>query len=99
MLLYFPKQGFISHRRPVSVFCVIFISASDSDFSECGEHSWNNKDLEIQITDAEEQLHQAMLASDVLVLDELLAQDLVCTNHLGQRIGKEDDLSAHKSGA
>lgn len=57
-----------------------------------------DKSLEIQVADVEEQLRQAMLSSDVLALDELLASDLVFTNHLGQRIGKEDDLSAHKSG-
>ena len=57
------------------------------------------KDIEIQIADAEEQLRQAMLASDVLALDELLSPDLVFTNHVGQRIDKETDLSGHKSGA
>ncbi|MDQ2077987.1 nuclear transport factor 2 family protein [Marinimicrobium sp. ABcell2] len=58
-----------------------------------------NTELEAQINAAEEQLRRAMLASDVSVLDELLAPDLLFTNHLGQSLGKEADLSAHKSGA
>lgn len=56
-------------------------------------------DLEAQIKNAEEQLRMAMLASDVKALDELLATDLLFTNHLGQSLSKEADLSAHKSGA
>jgi ketosteroid isomerase-like protein len=40
-----------------------------------------------------------MLASDVTALNELLAENLVFTNHLGQRLGKADDISAHASGA
>ena len=55
-------------------------------------------DLEAQINNAEEQLRRAMLASDVGALDELLAPSLVFTNHLGQVLGKEADLSTHKSG-
>lgn len=58
-----------------------------------------NKNLEAQIVDAEERLRLAMLASDVNALDELLAPDLVFTNHLGQRLDKEADISAHQSGA
>lgn len=57
-----------------------------------------DKNLEAQIADAEERLRLAMLASDVNVLDELLASDLIFTNHLGQLLSKEADLSAHKSG-
>lgn len=55
-------------------------------------------DLKAQISNAEEQLRRAMLASDVSALDELLASELFFTNHLGQSLGKEADLSAHKSG-
>lgn len=58
-----------------------------------------DKDLAIQVADAEEQLRQAMLSSDILALDQLLASNLIFTNHLGQRIGKEDDLSVQESGA
>jgi ketosteroid isomerase-like protein len=47
---------------------------------------------------AEERLRLAMLGSDVSALDELLAPELVFTNHLGQVLGKQDDLAAHQSG-
>ena len=54
--------------------------------------------VEAQIEDAEDRLRTAMLNSDVSVLDELLAPDLIFTNHLGQLLGKEDDLATHRSG-
>ena len=54
--------------------------------------------IEQPIIDAEERLRRAMLRSDVQALDELLAEDLVFTNHLGQVLGKRDDLDAHRSG-
>jgi ketosteroid isomerase-like protein len=53
---------------------------------------------ETQIIDAEERLRLAMLASDVSVLNELLAPELIFTNHLGQLMTKQDDLNAHESG-
>ncbi|MFV1944275.1 nuclear transport factor 2 family protein [Pseudomonas luteola] len=56
-------------------------------------------ETEREIKDVEEQLRQAMLASDVEALDRLLSPDLIFTNHLGQCLGKEADLSAHGSGA
>lgn len=55
-------------------------------------------DFKIEIENMEERLRQAMLASDVEALDRILAPDLVFTNHLGQCLGKEADLSAHESG-
>ncbi len=54
--------------------------------------------IEAQIIEAEEQLRLAMVNSDVKVLDQLLAPELVFTNHLGQVLGKQDDLAAHQSG-
>ncbi|MBN2133564.1 MAG: nuclear transport factor 2 family protein [Sedimentisphaerales bacterium] len=54
--------------------------------------------VETEVFKAEERLRQAMLGSDVSALDELLAAELVFTNHLGQVLGKEDDLNAHRSG-
>jgi len=39
-----------------------------------------------------------MLQSDLAMLEKLLATDLIFTNHLGQQLGKADDLAAHKSG-
>ncbi len=57
-----------------------------------------NITFETQIIDAEERLRLAMLASDVIVLNELLAPELIFTNHLGQLMTKQDDLNAHESG-
>ena len=54
--------------------------------------------IEKRIIDAEERLRLAMLGSDVAALDELLAPELVFTSHLGQVIGKQDDLDFHRSG-
>jgi ketosteroid isomerase-like protein len=51
-----------------------------------------------QIIELEEQLRQAMLASDVPVLDELLASDILITSHFGELLQKQDDLAAHESG-
>ncbi len=52
-----------------------------------------------QIIELEERLRQAMLRSDVSVLDELIAPELIFTSHLGLRVSKQDDLAFHKSGA
>ncbi|MBD3884758.1 nuclear transport factor 2 family protein [Phormidium tenue FACHB-886] len=46
----------------------------------------------------EEKLQHAMLASDVAVLDELIADDLVWTMHTGFVGNKQYDLEAHRSG-
>jgi ketosteroid isomerase-like protein len=54
--------------------------------------------IETQIINIEEQLRQAMLASDVNVLNELLAPDIIITNHLGALLAKQDDIAAHQSG-
>jgi ketosteroid isomerase-like protein len=51
-----------------------------------------------QIIQAEEQLQQAMLNSDIEVLDKLLDDDLIFINHVGQKLSKQDDINAHKSG-
>jgi ketosteroid isomerase-like protein len=50
------------------------------------------------IATLEEKLQYAMLSSDVAVLDELIADDLVWTMHTGQVVNKQDDLEAHRSG-
>lgn len=55
--------------------------------------------LHAQIVALEERLRQAMLCSDVEVLDELIAPELIFTNHLGELIRKPDDLAFHQSGA
>lgn len=54
--------------------------------------------VETQILKAEECLRQAMLASDVSILNELLAPEIIITSHLGGLLTKQDDLSAHESG-
>ena len=53
---------------------------------------------ESEIIEAEELLRLAMLNSDVNTLDKLLANELVFSNHLGQVLGKQDDIAAHQSG-
>lgn len=50
------------------------------------------------IATLEEKLQQAMLTSDIAVLDELIADDLVWTMHTGFVSNKQDDLEAHRSG-
>lgn len=57
-----------------------------------------NDSNRMQIETCEERLRQAMLHSDVSTLDELLADDLLFTNHLGQLMTKQDDLKAHRTG-
>lgn len=55
-------------------------------------------EIETQIIDAEDRLRAAMLTSDVITLDKLLAPDLIFTDHLGRLLGKQDDLAAYRSG-
>ena len=57
-----------------------------------------NQEVESQILEAEDQLRAAMLTSDITALDKLLAPELLFTNHLGQLVGKEEDLGSHRSG-
>src|SRR3546814_6777533 len=46
----------------------------------------------------EEQLREALLNSDVGLLDSLLGDDLIFTNQDGMRLTKADDIAAHQSG-
>lgn len=55
-------------------------------------------ETEKMIASFEERLKTAMLKSDIDELDQLLAPDMVFTNHLGEVISKTDDIEAHKSG-
>lgn len=57
-----------------------------------------NNFRETEIVACEARLRQAMLRSEVEQLDELLAPELIFTNHLGQLMTKQDDLAAHRSG-
>lgn len=49
------------------------------------------------IQEAEERLRLAMLAGDVSVLDELLADELQAVGPDGRMMGKADDLAAHRA--
>jgi len=46
----------------------------------------------------EQKLETAMINSDVVMLDKLLDDELVFTNHMGQQTTKQMDLEAHRSG-
>jgi len=51
------------------------------------------------IIEKEESLLQAMLTSDVKVLDDLIADDLIFTDHTGCVVNKSEDLEAHRTGS
>lgn len=55
--------------------------------------------VEEEVAAAEERLRLAMLSSDVAALDDLIADDLIFTDHAGNRVGKQDDLNMHRSGS
>jgi hypothetical protein len=50
------------------------------------------------IATLEQKLETAMLNSDVVMLDNLLDDELVFTNHIGQQTTKQMDLEAHSFG-
>lgn len=51
------------------------------------------------IEQLEQELRAAMMTSNCDELDRLISPDLVFTNQVGSRLSKDDDISAHKSGA
>lgn len=53
--------------------------------------------LSVEIQHCEERLKEAMLHSNISELNELLAADLLFTNHLGHIVTKQDDIDAHQS--
>jgi hypothetical protein len=55
-------------------------------------------EIETQIINLEKSLREAMLASDVRVLNELLAPEIIITSHQGELLNKQDDLASHESG-
>jgi len=57
-----------------------------------------NLSIATQIENCEQRLLQAILKSDITVLDELLSPELLFINHLGHVMSKQDDISAHQSG-
>jgi ketosteroid isomerase-like protein len=46
---------------------------------------------------AEDELRAAMLAGDVAALDRLLDDDLLFVSHLGEVVGKAQDLEMHRT--
>lgn len=50
-----------------------------------------NSALKKDIVEAEESLKLAMISSDIEILNQLLSEHLIFTNHLGQIISKNDD--------
>ena len=57
-----------------------------------------NLNIKDQILKEEEQLREAMIASDVNALDNLLDMELIFTTHAGHILTKKQDLDAHQSG-
>ncbi|MFT5755718.1 MAG: ketosteroid isomerase-like protein [Alteromonadaceae bacterium] len=57
-----------------------------------------NSALKKEIIEAEESLKLAMVSSDVDALNQLLSEELMFTNHMGQILSKSDDLAAHTKG-
>jgi len=62
------------------------------------EASLIKENMTKEIIKAEEKLRLAMVTSNIDELDQLISNDLVFTNHLGQVISKNDDIAAHKKG-
>ncbi|MFB9240264.1 nuclear transport factor 2 family protein [Massilia antarctica] len=58
----------------------------------------HDKEAQDHIIALEEQLRLAMLAADVDALDRLIAPGLLFTTHMGEVIGKRQDLDMHRSG-
>lgn len=54
--------------------------------------------LQAKVVTVEERLRRAMLDRDIHVLDELIAPELLFTNHFGQTVSKEADLAVQQSG-
>jgi ketosteroid isomerase-like protein len=53
---------------------------------------------EEEIAAVEDRLRAAMLDGDIIALDALLDEGLVFTDQSGHRLGKAQDLEAHRSG-
>ncbi len=50
-----------------------------------------------RVIEYEEMLRSAMLSNNVELLEELLSDELIFVNHLGQWLSKEEDINAHRS--
>lgn len=51
-----------------------------------------------EVINAEHRLKSSMVSSDIAVLDELLADNLVFINHFGHRVSKQEDIALHQTG-
>ncbi len=56
------------------------------------------KYMNSKILELEERLRLAMCHSDVNALDNLLSENLIFTNHLGQVVSKFEDIDSHRKG-
>jgi hypothetical protein len=50
-----------------------------------------------RVIEYEEMLRSAMLSNNIELLEELLSDELIFVNHLGQWLSKEQDINAHRS--
>ena len=50
-----------------------------------------------RVIEYEEMLRSAMLSNNVELLEELLSDELIFVNHLGEWLSKEQDINAHRS--
>ena len=66
------------------------------DFETRNFVAWKMKSWESGVFEAEMDLKEAMLTSDLAALDRLLDDNLLFVNHLDQTMSKADDLEAHR---
>lgn len=50
-----------------------------------------------RVIEYEEMLRSAMLSNNIELLEELLSDELIFVNHLGQWLSKEEDINVHRS--
>ncbi|MCR8925915.1 nuclear transport factor 2 family protein [Priestia megaterium] len=50
-----------------------------------------------RVIEYEEMLRSAMLSNNIELLEELLSDELIFVNHLGQWFSKEEDINVHRS--
>jgi ketosteroid isomerase-like protein len=59
---------------------------------------YHNSEIEAEIVACEQQLYAAQRSSDVALLQELIADDLVFVGPSGELFTKQMDLELHRSG-
>ena len=50
-----------------------------------------------RVIEYEEMLRSAMLSNNIELLEELLSDELIFVNHLGQWLSKQEDINVHRS--